>query len=315
MPLNNIPPLHERQYSSAKAHILVFDSGVGGLSIVAHLRTQLPHASISYLADNEHFPYGTLQPQQLTERVEGLLCQLSRAIDPDLIVVACNTASTLALPALRSSLAIPIVGVVPAIKPAAQITASKVIGLIATPGTISRDYTDELINEFASELTIIRLGSTELVRLVEDLLPVADALQRGSATIDNKLNDELNKHCHRILRPLLDHPQVEQMDTVVLACTHFPLIQQQLAAALPQVKHWIDSGDAVARRVVDLLDDRVVGTASTSSANTSAASTSASGAPKTSGSAYLTKPQAVSERLIEQYRRFGFSNIEAYPKH
>lgn len=292
MPSAKHHDLHDSPSGKATAHILVFDSGVGGLSIVSHLREQLPQAAISYLADNEHFPYGTLQPQHLTERVEALLCQLSEDIKPDLIVLACNTASTLALPTLRSSLKVPVVGVVPAIKPAAQLTQSKVIGLIATPGTISRDYTDELIKEFASELTIIRLGTTELVELVEDRLAVAKlAVPPGqSATA----SDELTRRCCRIIQPLQDHPQAAHMDTVVLACTHFPLIQQQLAAALPQVKYWIDSGEAIARRVVNLLGDNIHGNASAA------------------GSAYLTKPGAASERLAEQYRHYGFNTLRSY---
>lgn len=285
---NNIPP-----HGAPVPHILVFDSGVGGLSIVGHLRGQLPHATISYLADNQHFPYGTLQPQQLTERIEALLCQLSGEINPDLIVVACNTASTLALPALRASLPVPIVGVVPAIKPAAQITESNVVGLIATPGTISRDYTDELIAKFASELMVIRLGTTELVMLVEEMLPATLALQ-------DPLNKVLNERCLHIVQPLLNHPQAQYMDTVVLACTHFPLIQPQLAAVLPQVKYWIDSGEAIARRVANLLDGQ------------EAAATRGS-ALINGGSAFMSNPEGLNEDLISLYRHYGFSSVRACP--
>ena len=218
-------------------HILVFDSGVGGLSIVEHIQQQLPHASICYLADNALHPYGLLKEQMLIDRVVELVAHTVKQQQPDIVVIACNSASTLVLPALRAALNIPVVGVVPAVKPAAIQSTTKVIGLLATPGTIARDYTDVLIKDFALDCTVISLGSNKLVQLVERKL--------SGEHID--LNDYL-----QVLEPFKQHPHWPKADTVVLACTHFPLVKQELALAAPHIKHWIDSGDAIARRVVQL---------------------------------------------------------------
>ena len=220
------------------ANILVFDSGVGGLSIVQHIRQQLPTASINYLADNKLFPYGLLDDQTLITRVIELVVTAVARYQADIVVIACNTASTLVLPALRHRLDIPVVGVVPAIKPAAQQSQSKVIGLLATPGTIQRDYTDDLIADFANDCEIIRVGSSKLVTVVEDKLA-------GHAVIPATFNE--------IIALFHYHPRWQQMDTMVLACTHFPLVKDELAKAAPQLKYWVDSGDAIARRVHSLL--------------------------------------------------------------
>lgn len=219
-------------------HILIFDSGVGGLTIVKHIRQTLPGCRISYLADNALFPYGLLDEQQLLERVTMLLEAAVDELKPDLIVIACNSASTLVLPHLRQLLNIPIVGVVPAIKPAAQTSATHVVGLLATPGTVDRDYTDELITDYANHCEVIRVGSAELVKAIEGKM-------RGTA-IDTKV-------CLDVIQPFREHPLWPQLDTIVLACTHFPLAINELSAAAPEIKHWVDSGAAIARRVENLL--------------------------------------------------------------
>ena len=226
--------------SHLAANILVFDSGVGGLSIVSHIRRQLPAAGLTYLADTLFFPYGLMEQRALIDRVTTLISQVVRQYPPDIIVIACNSASTLALPHLRQALDIPIVGVVPAIKPAALHSQSKVIGLLATPGTIQRDYTDDLIGEFATSCNIVRVGSAELVTIVEEKLSGID----HPADVFSQ-----------IIAPLRAHAQWPQMDTIVLACTHFPLVQNELANAAPEITHWIDSGDAIARRVQQVLSD------------------------------------------------------------
>ncbi len=221
-------------------HILVFDSGVGGLSIVHHIRQQLPTTTITYLADNLFFPYGLLEEQTLIDRVAALLSQAAQQHQPDAIVIACNSASTLALPPLRKILDIPIVGVVPAIKPAAQQSRSKVIGLLATPGTIQRDYTDDLITEFATRCDIIRIGSSDLVSIVEKKLSGANYAPEVFA---------------EIMQPMRRHSRWLEMDTMVLACTHFPLVKEELSRAAPEITHWVDSGDAIARRVKYVLSE------------------------------------------------------------
>jgi glutamate racemase len=210
---------------------LIFDSGVGGLSILQEIRQQYPHCCFFYASDNAAFPYGTKTEDVLIERVDTVLHQLHTETQADIIVVACNTASTVALPRIRERFSIPVIGVVPAIKPAATISSSKVIGLLATPGTITRDYTEQLIREFANDCNIVRIGSSELVLLAEQKL-------RGEPLDAKKIEG--------IVEPFRSNTKI---DTIILACTHFPLLKDELKIALPSIKHWIDSGEAIARRV------------------------------------------------------------------
>jgi glutamate racemase len=202
--------------------ILVFDSGVGGLSIVQEVQKKLPFANLIYASDNAFFPYGT--------KMEEFVI--------DIIVIACNTASTLTLPHIRRHFTQPVVGVVPAIKPAAAMSKSQVIGLLATPATVARPYTHQLIQEYAPHAEIISVGSSELVQMAENKL-------RGIEVNPNQLRS--------ILDPFFTHPQFLKMDSLVLACTHFPLLRQELAAQFSKDVCLIDSGDAIARRVVSLM--------------------------------------------------------------
>ncbi|MBL4782330.1 MAG: glutamate racemase [Porticoccaceae bacterium] len=221
--------------NTAAAKILVFDSGVGGLSILQALQQALPTCEYHYASDNQAFPYGTKNTEFLLERVHSVLQGLIDKTQADLIVVACNTASTLVLPRIRQHFTIPVVGVVPAIKPAAQQSATAVIGLLGTPGTVARPYTKALIEEFASGCEVTSVGSAELVTMAEQAL-------RGTPPPREKLS--------AILKPLFAD---SRLDTIVLACTHFPLIKQHLIEAAPRAVNWIDSGEAIARRVSFLL--------------------------------------------------------------
>ncbi|NQD36980.1 glutamate racemase [Permianibacter sp. IMCC34836] len=223
--------------STALAPVLVFDSGVGGLSIFADIAAALPSLPLVFACDNAFFPYGTKAEDELVERVDAVLHALIDRIQPRLIVIACNTASTVALPRLRSRFALPIVGVVPAIKPAAKLSRNRVIGLLATPATVQRPYTDQLIREFASDCTVIKVGSRELVQL-------AEAKLRGTHISVEALQP--------ILAPFFADPD-RSADTIVLGCTHFPLLRQELAAAARQPVQWVDSGEAIARRVETLI--------------------------------------------------------------
>lgn len=219
--------------------ILVFDSGVGGLSILSEISRVLPEASFVYVADTAFFPYGTKPEAVLIERVPSVLTEAIREFRPDIGVVACNSASTVALEAIRARVDIPIVGTVPAVKPAASLSRSKVIGLLATPGTIERDYTDDLIKEFALGCRVIRHGSSELVALAE-----------------NKIIEGAVSHAdlHAATQDMFLQDPNEEIDVVVLACTHFPLIAKELSETWPDRKvTWIDSGEAIARRVVSVL--------------------------------------------------------------
>lgn len=218
--------------------ILAADSGLGGLTIVTEIRKALPQARLAYLCDNAFFPYGTRPDAEL---LAHFLDVMNRAIDrvhPDLIVTACNTISTICLPQLRAATSIPVVGVVPAVKPAALRSRRKVIGLLATPATVNRPYTDDLIQRYAADCTVLRIGSAELVEMAEAKL-LGETVDRADLA--------------RILAPFFDRPPEAQPDVVVLACTHFPLLRAELLAAGPADVAWIDSGAAVARRVADVM--------------------------------------------------------------
>ncbi len=218
--------------------VLVFDSGVGGLSVLAEIARRLPGVELAFTGDNQHFPYGVKPAETLLPQIEQSLGKAIAACDPDLVVIACNTASTFVLPHLRATLSIPVVGVVPAIKPAAALSATGVIGLLATPATVDRPYTLELIARFAPGCTVIRNGSAELVTL-------AEAALRGS--------DPPRERLAAILAPFFEGPDGARLDVIVLACTHFPLLRDALAAAAPRPVTFLDSGEAIARRVETLL--------------------------------------------------------------
>ena len=226
--------------------IVIFDSGVGGLSIFDEVRQQLPWLPVVYCSDNAGFPYGPKSEAEVVARVSACLRRLQDTYQPQLMVIACNTASTVALPRVRQELSVPVVGVVPAIKTAASLSQNRCIGLLATPGTINRPYTDQLIREFASDCDVIRVGSSELVFLAEQQL-------RGQTTDQLQLT--------AILAPFLDRPITP--DQIVLGCTHFPLMKDALSVCAPGV-NWIDSGNAIARRVSSLISQERSTTGKTS---------------------------------------------------
>ena len=220
--------------------ILVVDSGVGGLSICQDLLALDLSFKLVYVADDAWFPYGLLDETKLTERLVAIVDAMLPLHQPDLVVLACNTVSTLVLPLLRERYHVPFVGVVPAIKPAAACSRTRCIGLLATPATVRRPYTDQLIADFASDCVVVRIGSNDLV--IE-----AERLFRGE-TVSRDVIFE-------VLKPFMVAHQGKQVDTVVLGCTHFPLLKSHLAAVLPNI-HWVDSGSAIARRVLSLMPPR-----------------------------------------------------------
>ena len=220
---------------SRHPHVLIFDSGVGGLSVAREILAAYPQCQLTYCSDNAGFPYGSKASDWLTERVTRVMRKLILTFAPDVIVVACNTASTVTLAELRQAFATPFVGVVPAIKPAANISHTKSIGVLATPATVSRAYTHQLVADYASDCTVFLHGSSNLVVQAELKL-------MGRAPDLHIIAQEVGA--------LLDKPGAEAMDTVVLACTHFPLLQEELAqASVSRQLQWVDSGEAIARRV------------------------------------------------------------------
>lgn len=221
----------------ATAPILLFDSGVGGLTVLAALRAVLPQAPVIYAADNAGLPYGDKTEAQIAARVAGLLGRMTERLHPRLVCIACNTASTIALGMVREVLEVPVVGTVPAIKPAAALSLTGVIGLLGTEATIRQGYVDRLEREFAGGKQLLRYAAPELVAAAERKL-------RGLA-----IDPELFTRAAEGLRRL---PGGAAIDTVVLACTHFPLIGAELGVAFGPGVTLIDGAAGIARRIVQL---------------------------------------------------------------
>ena len=221
------------------APILFFDSGVGGLSVVAPTQALLPHAPTVYAADSAGFPYGTKSEAEIAARVPALLGRLVERYRPRLVVIACNTASTIALPVVRAALDVPVVGTVPAIKPAAAISRTRVIGVLGTDATVRQAYVDDLAARFASDCIVLRHGSADLVRL-------AEAKLAGQASDPDRYR--------AVLSGLFDQPDGARIDVIVNACTHFPLVEAELAAAAPAGMRFVDGGPGIARRIAFLTE-------------------------------------------------------------
>lgn len=239
-----------------KGPMLIFDSGVGGLSVAQSLRQHYPDAALCYACDNAWLPYGLREDAALTERIVAVCRAAVAACNPCVLVVACNTASTLALENLREQLAIPVVGTVPAIKPAAAISRTRHIGLLATKATVGRPYTQRLIDSFASDCVITRVAADALVVEAEAYLagitPNTERMQAALAPLWHAITPLSPVHSLSSHHQPLDTPE---LDTVVLGCTHFPLLKPWLSQLAPKSVHWIDSGDAIARRVAQVVDE------------------------------------------------------------
>ena len=257
--------------------VLVFDSGMGGLTVAREVQALAPALAVDYAADSGFFPYGDKSDDALRERLPLIARKLVDAARPDVVVIACNTARTLALDEVRAVLDMPVVGTVPAIKPAAALTRTGTIGLLATPGTVRRAYTAQLIEDFASEVRVILHGSVELVRMAEEIASgqavAMEAFRAAQA-------------------PLFAADGGDEIDTVVLACTHFPLIRGELAATVPHAVTSVDSGEAIARQTLRVLPDR-------------------DGGADRGGHVWLSSPPDHQSRLVEVSRRFGFTQVRA----
>lgn len=220
--------------------VVVVDSGIGGLTVVRAIREALPRVAVTYVADNDAFPYGGIEEADLVRRIRDVATGVLAAHGGDALVVACNTASTVVLDDLRARLDVPVVGVVPPIKPAAALSRTRVIGLLATAGTARRSYVDDLIRAFAGDCRVVRVGSPLLAPLAEERmrdLPVDRGLVRA------------------ILAPLFED-EGAPVDAVALGCTHYPLLLDMFREVAPRDVHWIDPAPAVARRLANVLAAR-----------------------------------------------------------
>jgi len=224
--------------------ILLFDSGVGGLTVFREIAKALPGARFVYVADDAGFPYGNQPEDVLIARVTDVIGQAIADYAPDLVVVACNTASTLALAELRARFSVPFVGTVPAIKPACAQSQSKRIAVLGTQATVSREYTRALIREFAAGCDVVLVGSSHVASYAEAELagaPVADAAIKAE-----------------IASCFVD-ADARRTDTVVLACTHYPLLTGRFRSIAPWPVVWLDPAPAIARRFADLIGPRPPG--------------------------------------------------------
>jgi glutamate racemase len=263
--------------------ILLFDSGMGGLTVASAVRTAEPDVTLIYAADNAAFPYGAWDEPQLVKRIVAVIGKLIAATRPDLVVIACNTASTLALAALRDRFTVPFVGTVPAIKPAAAQTKSGLIGVLATPGTVNREYTKTLIHTYAYHCKVFLHGAKRLAE-------IAEAKLKGQSVDRNELKSEI--------APVFRKRDERATDVVVLGCTHYPLLLEEIREAAPWPVAFIDPAPAIARRVTDLLRTATVnGTGMNGARHGTVFLTSARGRGSESLAAYATMGFTASEVL------------------
>ena len=222
---------------AAREKILMFDSGLGGLTVYREVVTARPQADFIYVADDAAFPYGAIEENALVTRVVALMGGLIESHRPDLVVIPCNTASTIVLPDLRRKFSVPFVGTVPAIKPACAGSVTRRVSVLGTEATVQREYTRALIRDYAGDCQVTLVGSKKLAGYAEDDLagvPVTDAALReeiAAAFVDDG----------------------KRTDTIVLACTHYPLLIERLRTLATWPVNFIDPAPAIARRVVDLL--------------------------------------------------------------
>jgi len=223
---------------ASPVRILVFDSGLGGLTVFAEIARLRPDALYTYVADDAFFPYGDHDEAKLTARVVPLVGDLIKLYQPELVVIACNTASTLVLSHLRKTFNVPFVGTVPAIKPACAASVTKRVSVLGTQATVQREYTKKLIADFAKDCDVTLVGSSELAR-------IAEAALRGEPVDEAAIAAEI--------APCFVETDGRRTDTIVLACTHYPLLLDRFKKLERWTVAWIDPAAAIARRVTDLI--------------------------------------------------------------
>ena len=266
-------PILSHPSEDAAPVILIFDSGVGGLTVFREAVRARADARYVYVADDAGFPYGNRPEPALIARIVDVIGQAIATHAPDLVVVACNTASTLALTQLRAAFGVPFVGTVPAIKPACAQSQSKRIAVLGTQATVSREYTRSLIREFAGDCDVVLIGSPRLATIAECELA-------GTPVPDAEIADEIA--CCFV------EAGGRRTDTVVLACTHYPLLTDRFRQLAPWPVTWLDPAPAIARRVAHLLRDRPAATAAT--------------APQI----FFTSGRAPPDALAKALAKFGF---------
>ncbi len=219
--------------------VLMFDSGIGGLTVLREARVLIPDRRFVYVADDAGFPYGAWEEPALRERILTLFADLLERYDPEISVIACNTASTLVIEALRERFpGHPFVGTVPAIKPAAERTRSGLVSVLATPGTVKRQYTRDLITQWASRCHVRLVGSDKLAAL-------AEIYMRDGFVDEEAVRAEI--------APCFIEQDGARTDIVVLACTHYPFLANRMRKTAPWPVDWLDPAEAIARRALSLL--------------------------------------------------------------
>lgn len=214
--------------------VLVFDSGIGGLTVLREARVLMPERGFIYVADDAGFPYGGWEEDGLRQRILSLFAQLLDTYQPEICIIACNTAFTLAGADLRAAFPdMTFVGTVPAIKPAAERTRSGLVSVLATPGTVKRAYTRDLIQSFASQCHVRLVGSENLARMAESWI-------RGESVSDDAVLTEIS--------PCFIEDQGRRTDIVVLACTHYPFMANVFRRLAPWPVDWLDPAEAIARQ-------------------------------------------------------------------
>jgi glutamate racemase len=264
--------------------ILVFDSGLGGLTVFREVAAARPDAKLIYAVDDAFFPYGGHGEAELVARVVALMGDLIARFAPDLIVIACNTASTLVLPQLRARYRVPFVGTVPAIKPACASSTTKRVSVLGTEATVKREYTRALIRDFAQGCEVTLVGSAALAPIAEDVMREAPADDAAIAAE---------------IAPCFVDDGARRTDTVVLACTHYPLLLDRLARLAPWPVAWIDPAPAVARRVVELLGPPPAGAPESDAASAAVA--------------LFTATRAATPALVAALSRFGIKAFAGAP--
>jgi glutamate racemase len=264
--------------------ILVFDSGLGGLTVYREIARLRPEADYIYLADDAAFPYGALREDRLIARVQSVLDTAIAEYAPNLVVIACNTASTLVLPPLRAAYPLlPFVGTVPAVKPAAERSRSQMISVLATPGTVARDYTRTLIATHAGHCRVTLVGSRTLAS-------IAEAEMKGEPIDENAIALEI--------AACFVADGASRTDMIVLACTHYPLLQDYFARLAPWTVEWIDPAPAIARRVNAVLSEKYESRPST---------------PEAKGRAIFTSGKRPPSSLEKALLKMGLTALDCAP--